>query len=661
MSTAGLATSIMQLGQKPKPTIEIKLTDGQEDAFTPSYTSSDEIRGEVSITAHADMQFNELYITFEGFAKTYVEKVATTSPTNGRTEAFALFLRLTNPNDPGLLPEPRVFEAKKTYKFPFVFVVPTQLLPQSCPHPKHDTFPEGGHLGLPPSIGDPIVAGTGKQIMDDMAPDMSCIAYSLKCRLTGPRAASGKHTVLAESTRKLRIAPVVPEAPPLDVSGGEVDDYRLQAQKKINRGFLRKELGYITMESVQPKSLRLPPLRSENGFNVSTTATANIRFDPRDQNSKPPGLQSMSTKLKIVTFYSSQPLRDIPCKATDFHFSSVKGIFADSIDLAHRCVENTEWKKHEPEPGKVAQPRHRDSGYSFNGIDKPRPSESYNPKLPYYTARVLVPVTLPKTNKVFVPTFHSCLVSRVYTLHLYLSFLTPQTSIKDPTLHLKLPIQISAEGKEHAQQRMTPQAAAAMASQQASEFFNPRSVAPPTPELTQTSSIMGPPGSRTSRMGFSTPIRTSIDEESSTFSSPRLGTDNRDTIAEDPQGEARASRASAMDYTPQLAGQDIPPSPGPGWSHRPSVIPDQAESSAYVVRSGAAQQRFQSLSFENEEEEATRALGEQNRAPPPDYEGVGGMYRPRVNVDVPPAVSQSGMQRVDRRRWRELTGSRSRS
>ena len=624
--------------------------------------------------AQVDMPFSELYITFEGFAKTYVEKVATTSPTNGRTEAFALFLRLTNPNDPALVPEPRVLEAKKTYKFPFVFVVPHQLLPQSCPHPKNDHFPEGGHLGLPPSIGDPVVVGTGKQILDDLAPDMSCISYSVKCRLTGPRAASGKHTVLAESTRKLRIVPAVPEAPPLDVSGGEIDDYRLQAQKKIKRGFLRKELGYLSMQSVQPKSLRLPPLGSEDDFNVSTTATVNLRFDPRDSGSNPPRLQSMCTKIKVVTFYSSQPMREIPAKATEFHFSSVKGIFADSLDLANRCVANTEWKKHEPAAKKTTQPRHRDSGISSSGTDVPHPSEGHNPKLPFYTARVLVPVSLPKTNKVFLPTFHSCLISRVYTLHLYLSFETPQTSIKDPTLHLKLPIQVSTEGRDPSQQTMSAQAAAAIASQQANEFFNPRSVAPPSSDLIQTSSIIGPPGTRSSRIGYSTPIRTSIDEDLPLPSNPRLAASGQGSITEDAQGEANASQASALDYTPQLsADQEIPPSPGPGWSHRPSVVThmnSQVDPSVYyAMRPNAAQQRFQSLSFENEEEIAANALAvERNNggAPPPDYQGVSGGSMNRSSggggggAHVPPAVNSSGVQRVDGRRWKDLTGSRPR-
>ena len=118
----------------PKPVIEVTLSDDQKDAFVPQYTSLDEIKGEVSITAPCDTSFDDIYITFEGSTRTFVEKVATTSPTNGRTEAFHNFVRLLQPMDPSAFPDPRVIEAGKTYKYPFTFVVPDTLLPQSCTH-----------------------------------------------------------------------------------------------------------------------------------------------------------------------------------------------------------------------------------------------------------------------------------------------------------------------------------------------------------------------------------------------------------------------------------------------------------------------------------------------------------------------------------------------
>lgn len=159
----------------PKPVIEVALSDDQKDAFVPQYTSLDEIKGEVSITAPCDTSFDDIYITFEGSTRTFVEKIATTSPTNGRTEAFHNFVRLLQPMDSSAFPDPRIIEAGKTYKYPFTFVVPDTLLPQSCTHAKRPGFPEGGHMTPPPSLGDPLVASMGKSLMDDMAPDMGAI------------------------------------------------------------------------------------------------------------------------------------------------------------------------------------------------------------------------------------------------------------------------------------------------------------------------------------------------------------------------------------------------------------------------------------------------------------------------------------------------------
>ena len=159
----------------PKPVIEITLTDDQKDKFVPQYTSLDEIKGEVSITAPCDTSFDDIYISFEGSARTFVEKIASTSPTNGRTEAFHNFVRLVQPFDTSTLSDPRIIEAGRVYKFPFTFVVPDTLLPQACTHSKKPGFPEGGHSSPPPSLGDPLVASMGRSLMDDMAPDMGTI------------------------------------------------------------------------------------------------------------------------------------------------------------------------------------------------------------------------------------------------------------------------------------------------------------------------------------------------------------------------------------------------------------------------------------------------------------------------------------------------------
>ena len=533
-----LASRVMNLGQKPKPVIEIILSDDQKDAYCPSYTSLEPIKGEATVTASSDMNFEGLYITFEGSMKTYVE-VATASPTKDRTKAFHTFLRLVQPLGGEAFPEPRVLEAGKSYKFPFNFNVPERLLPQTCRHPKDPDFPEGAHLGLPPSLGDPMVAAVGKSLMDDMAPDMASVAYSIRCRITSGKGTGGKLRILTEASKRLRIIPAVPEEPSLSRLS---DDYRLRKEKIIKKGFLKPKLGHVVMQSTEPTSLRLPAVRSENETPVATMATVNVRFDPADENYEPPRLNNLQVKLKVATYYASVPMREIPTKINEYRFNNIRGLYVETINLSSRCLGNQQWKKHGAFTSNCPDPT--ESGLN---TDIPEPSSAYKGDS-FYTASIVVPIALPRNNRVFVPTFHACLLSRVYAIDLSLSIQPPSTTVTDPVLRLKIPLQISSEGNVNAQPAISADEANAIASQEANAYLNPRSIAPPSPRYRE--------------------------------------------------------RAQIFPLEP-------PPSPGAGYTHREgSSRLENWPISQYTFRMNAAQQRFQSLSFENEE----AAL-----APPPDY------------------------------------------
>ncbi|MCJ1348959.1 hypothetical protein MMC31_007192, partial [Peltigera leucophlebia] len=219
-----------------KPVIEVALNDSQQRDFVPSYTSRDRIRGIVSVTATYDTPFDELYVTFEGTTKTFVEKVSTAFPANGRTEAFHVFLRLIQPIDVGSLPEDKLLKAGQTYSIPFTFVVPEKLLPQSCTHSPANLKIHDLHLNLPPSLGDPLAASIGNILLDDMAPEMAVVSYAVKVRLFHGRNSSGKLKLITDTTRKLRIMPASAEQRPIPFPGGLKDDYRPRKEKEIKRG-----------------------------------------------------------------------------------------------------------------------------------------------------------------------------------------------------------------------------------------------------------------------------------------------------------------------------------------------------------------------------------------------------------------------------------------
>lgn len=200
-STSGaLAVRVKNLGQKPKPKIEITLTDEQKDAYCPTYTSLEQIEGEATITAQCDMGFQDVYITFEGASSTYVEKSATSHPAHSRTRGYAPFLRLVQPLDASAFLNLASLRLARFINSPFTSMFLSRCSPnvRSC---QGRQSPEGAHLRIPPSLGDPMVAGMGRSLMDDFAPDMSSIAYTLRCRITNGRGASGKHRILVEGSK----------------------------------------------------------------------------------------------------------------------------------------------------------------------------------------------------------------------------------------------------------------------------------------------------------------------------------------------------------------------------------------------------------------------------------------------------------------------------
>ncbi|KAL8713371.1 MAG: hypothetical protein Q9220_002570 [cf. Caloplaca sp. 1 TL-2023] len=485
---------------KEKATVAISLTDSQKDNFIPSYTSLDQIRGNVTLTAPADTPIDQVYITFEGISKTYVEKIASSSPTNGRTEAFQCFLRLVQPMEDVSFPESGIAEAGKTYTFPFTFAVPEKLLPQACNHNPENDVVHHTHLQPPPTLGDPLTAVHGRSMMDDMAPDMSIVSYAIRARITSGRGSNGKHVIIAENSKKVRVVPAIPEHPPLAVSGGKVDDYKLRKEKPIKKGTFKGRLGTLIMETSQPRSLRLPPPQAENPCRVTTMATVNLRFDPSCPGAQAPRLGTIVTKLKVATFFASTPMREIPRRSTDFQYSSTRGIYVETVPLSSRCLASVEWVPHNA-PDITIKPRQNSvmSTVSSNEFNTPSPSSAFKEGQIYYTAHVLVPITLPEksdgshNNKIFVPTFHSCLVSRIYALDFFLSCHTPGASVTDPSMHLKIPIQVSAEANADARPSISEGEAQAIARREGREaadfLWHPRSVAPPSPEYTERAPI----------------------------------------------------------------------------------------------------------------------------------------------------------------------------
>jgi hypothetical protein len=416
----------------------------------------------------------------------------------GRTEATHRFLKLTQPIRDSDLPQPRILEAGKTYSYPFTFVIPPHLLPRACGHRVTHQNVSDAHLQLPPSFGDAELSGFGSSLLDDLAPDMSKIVYSIKVVLSDVKD-DGTENVLATASKKLRIKPAFEEQPPLDIDG-TLNDYCHRQEKTIRKGMLKGKLGRLVIEAEQPKSFRFPALSPTAEMPpVSSMAKVVLRFDPLDERSPPPRLSSLSTKLKVMTFFASAPRRSFPNRVVTLMDMS-QGYISEMLPLSSMCVASVEWRKHESWESPVSR---RDSAMSTASASTtmtinsntlsaaviPDPSANYKGKS-FYTATILVPMSLP-TNKNLVPTFHTCLISRIYAVHLNLS----AGGTIGTALTLKLPIQISSEGNTSALERRRESEQIEQAARDADEAFRPRNVGPPSSEYMGQSQIGNdPPG-----------------------------------------------------------------------------------------------------------------------------------------------------------------------
>lgn len=286
------------------------------------------------------------------------------------------------------------------------------------------------------------------QLLNDMCPDMCRIAYIVRVSVLRRDGEKSQRKALASSGKKVRIIPAVDEEPPINVPDHEDDGYCTRKEKDVRRGWTRAKRGRIVVAAAQPKSIELLPESNKNEIeSVNSVATLHLRFDPAHEHEQPPSLGTVGTKLTTSTFFSANPWTDFPGTARAGSWAQLgRGIYIESVPLSTRCVASAQWTKHSSRDEDSIR---RDSLNSTSSSESlPGPSASFDTtKTPhYYTTSVIVPITLPE-NKAPVPTFHSCLISRVYSLDLSVSYHPANTSFLGPAMSLKLPIQVSSASR----------------------------------------------------------------------------------------------------------------------------------------------------------------------------------------------------------------------
>ncbi|KJK74601.1 hypothetical protein H634G_10130 [Metarhizium anisopliae BRIP 53293] len=377
------------------------------------YTSGSPVRGHVLLRPAQDIAYDEFEISLVGVSSTQ-------NLLQHESGIVALpFMKLVMPLCPDSLPASKIFAAGQEYLFRFHFEL---------------------HLRPPPTMG----FWDG----DDQSPQMTQIKYAVAVLATRRLPADPLPArVIAESSM-IRVLPAFPEDAPLDIT--PVDDgYALSRSKTIRRNFVAGKLGRLTATAAQPKAVMLSP----DGHAASATSCRlTLVFDSVGAGTRSPRISSVSGKLTSHTYFDMSSMnrlpnlgnRPSPEATSPYRYTTSTKLFSLPVgDLPWR-EERAEsaWEEAMfPLARGVLAPTQENPWRRASAATCPDMESSMGSRPRRCVAELDIQFTIPRNNrKMFLPTFHSCRISRTYTLHLCLA--VGQTF---STLSLVVPLQIGVE------------------------------------------------------------------------------------------------------------------------------------------------------------------------------------------------------------------------
>ena len=342
------------------------------------------------------------------------------------------FLTLQEPVDRSELRRIRTTDVGWFYQIPFRFEVPPD---QRTPTERQQKLREcvrQAQLKLPPSYDKHSVPST--------APNIASISYCIKAKLFRDETDDTKDPLgesprlmrmLGETSRVIRVVPVVKEEPPLYRCSTPGKESIAAATAYLEGKAWTGSQGRLEMEVAQPKSLCVP---ISTGYDtchkksVETRAEMKLRFEPIEVNGVPPKLTRLTAKLRAATQVSSDAMSDCPFRIGSRGEGTDEGLSFETISLGGGTAQEVKWQ--------------RDlTGHTRDMMSSEKPGGRR-----YLTTVLPLRLVLP-LKKQYLPTFHSSLISHFYVLKLLLDFRMhgDAMSPKKESMGLDVPIQVSSE------------------------------------------------------------------------------------------------------------------------------------------------------------------------------------------------------------------------
>ena len=499
----------------PKTAMDIQL-DSHYQAKV--YNSGDAITGRVVIAPLRDIPFDLFDIVLLGIAHTRVDHISAPIYANHT------FLKLIMPIEESAYPTPRMLEAGKVYTLPLHFVVPHHLTLSACNHKVASPHVHSHHTMLPPTMGaygnstsSASSSGcTADWERDDMAPEMAGVEYTIKARIyrEAPKedgCCKSTYTKIVEAVHPVRILPASLVDPPLPVSKAD-HLYKLQSGKTVRKGlFARSKIGTVTATTGDECNGTSQPapivLRPDAVSAESTTARVKLLFEPARPDSQPPHITGWSAKLTSHTHFSAAAISSFPnlggWSQADTHHHQRRGTYSTSVAINSKPLQDHKWEA-------AVDTGRRDSGYcSSDSADSAAGStRQATPPAPgspsakdvglVYSSTLDLQVALPMHKRTFLPTFHSCILSRTYSLQLSVTMVpassssssSSSSSASATTVSVTVPLQIVVgETAVKEDTEGLPTFEAALEEAEADAHLQPRVLAVPDAQYQGTSQL----------------------------------------------------------------------------------------------------------------------------------------------------------------------------
>ncbi|KAH7198941.1 uncharacterized protein B0J16DRAFT_392828 [Fusarium flagelliforme] len=416
---------LTRIQPRTKLTCQVEINiDGYHE--TKIFTTGSTVQGSVRLKTQHQTTFQSIQISLRGTSSTRQ------ASQYGQPFTTYTFLNIEMPISDEALPAGRVLEAGEFYTIPFLFKIPQDLSLHACNHQRSAVRER--HLIPPPSLGS--------WTKNDFTYGSTYIDYVIRARLVLRTKGCGEGKFVDQKT-SLKVIPIFPEQPRIEVVPLN-SQYCLSQTKTIRRKLVGAKEGTLKVSTTQPRpvTLHLDHLQTSD-----SELAINLEYTPSSPRSTPPEMRVKGAVIEAITSFWTGPVGYLPDHDETLP-SAISPVapWTDSYPLPLREVGEVTWEKVGNSERRASEPiqatpdhrsMQRPSYSTASSID----IANNQPETPTWKATLTQPFLLPTEKLLFLPTFHSCMVSRSYRIRIILA-----TKAQSNIISLIVPFQITSEG-----------------------------------------------------------------------------------------------------------------------------------------------------------------------------------------------------------------------